>query len=88
MSDIVKRLQARTARNWVHSPGDTPRIVGYKPDPDCAEAADSLKAQAEKIRVLREALELIAAPMRPCGTWNRDRLACQQLAVKALEATK
>lgn len=29
---------------------------------------------------LREALELIAAPMRPDGTWNRDRQACAELA--------
>jgi hypothetical protein len=33
---------------------------------------------------MREALELIAAPMRPDGTWNRDRTACQQLAAEAL----
>ena len=32
----------------------------------------------------REALELIAAPQRPDGTWNRDRKACRQLAAKAL----
>jgi len=39
---------------------------------------------AENVR-LREALELIAAPMRPDGTWNRERLACQQIAVAALK---
>ena len=33
---------------------------------------------------MREALELIAAPMRPDGTWNRDRAACQELAAEAL----
>jgi hypothetical protein len=33
---------------------------------------------------MRSALELIAAPMRPDGTWNRDRAACQQLAAEAL----
>lgn len=33
----------------------------------------------------RAALELIAAPMRPDGTWNRDREACRQLAEKALK---
>lgn len=33
---------------------------------------------------MREALELIATPMRPDGTWNRDRAACQQLAAEAL----
>lgn len=32
----------------------------------------------------REALELIAAPIRPDGTWNRDREACRQLALEAL----
>ena len=32
-----------------------------------------------------EALMLIAAPMRPDGTWNRDRKACQELAREALK---
>ena len=32
----------------------------------------------------RNALELIAAPMRPDGTWNRDREACRELAAEAL----
>ena len=32
----------------------------------------------------REALELISAPQRPDGTWNRDREACRQLAAEAL----
>jgi hypothetical protein len=32
----------------------------------------------------REALELIATPMRADGTWNRDREACRQLAAEAL----
>lgn len=32
----------------------------------------------------RQALELIAAPMRPDGTWNRDREACRQIAAEAL----
>ena len=33
---------------------------------------------------MREALELIATPMRPDGTWNRDREACRALAAEAL----
>lgn len=33
-----------------------------------------------------EALELIATPMRPDGTWNRDREACRDLARKTLDA--
>jgi hypothetical protein len=32
----------------------------------------------------RQALELIATPARPDGSWNRDRAACQQLAAEAL----
>ena len=44
-------------------------------------AAHKLRAHMEG---MRRALELIAAPMRPDGTWNRDRLACQQLAEEAL----
>lgn len=40
--------------------------------------------QQENIR-LREALELIATPKRPDGTYNRSREACEQLAREALE---
>ena len=32
----------------------------------------------------REVLGLIATPMRPDGTWNRDREACRQMAAEAL----
>ncbi len=32
-----------------------------------------------------ERLKLIAAPMRPDGTFNRDRSACQKLAKEVLE---
>jgi hypothetical protein len=38
-------------------------------------------------RRLRAALELIATPPRPDGTWNRDRQACYELAREALEGT-
>ena len=34
------------------------------------------------------ALELIAAPVRPDGTYNRDREACRVLAHEALYPTK
>lgn len=39
---------------------------------------------SERQRLMREALELIATPQRPDGTWNRDREACRLLALKAL----
>jgi hypothetical protein len=40
-------------------------------------------ARAER-DVLRAALELIASPMRPDGTYNRDRGACGSIARGAL----
>ena len=46
--------------------------AGFKPRP-------SLRAME-----MRQTLELIAAPMRSDGTWNRDREACRQLASEAL----
>jgi hypothetical protein len=56
-------------------------------------SADQLHAYAAAVSAaenarLRGALELIAAPMRPDGTWNRERLACQQIAVAALKGSQ
>lgn len=48
------------------------------------EDPDLLAHAAAEIERLSNALELIAAPMRPDGTWNRDRAACKELAEKAL----
>ena len=36
----------------------------------------------------RAALELIASPIRPDGTWNRDRAACQQIAREAIDKAR
>lgn len=38
----------------------------------------------DDLSILAGALSLIASPMRPDGTWNRDRQACQILAEEAL----
>ncbi len=48
---------------------------------------DSINTAAlwEKIFRYEQALQLIASPMRPDGTWNRDREACRQLAEEALK---
>ena len=48
--------------------------------------ADAGYVRRPSLRALdmRKALELIAAPMRPDGTWNRDREACRELAAEAL----
>lgn len=48
--------------------------------------SNTLSQGADEIERLRAALEIIASPMRPDGTWNRDREACQQLAEKVLRS--
>jgi hypothetical protein len=62
--------------------------------PQAAQTADTLerdllRSDFQRERdAMRQALELIAAPKRPDGTWNRDREACRQLALDALGATQ
>jgi hypothetical protein len=43
-------------------------------------------AAAAERDALRAALELIASPMRPDGTYNRDRAACGTLARATLDS--
>jgi|GEM_PF-1493303 len=50
-----------------------------------AARAERDDARADVAR-LRAALELIASPMRPDGTYNRDRAACGTLASEALNS--
>ena len=38
----------------------------------------------ETTQRVADALQIIAAPQRPDGTWNRDREACRQIAAEAL----
>lgn len=48
--------------------------------------AEALTAvECETNNKYREALELIAAPKRTDGTYNRSREACEQLAREALD---
>lgn len=47
-------------------------------------AAGFTRRPSLKAMEMREALELIATPQRPDGTWNRDREACRELAAEAL----
>lgn len=63
---------------------------GGKPRPDFVESGrlmvfDALEVVEAENKRLRQALELIASPRRPDGTWNRDREACRQLAADALQ---
>ena len=39
----------------------------------------------DPITILLQALDLIAAPPRPDGTYNRCREACEQVAKKAIK---
>ena len=49
-----------------------------------AKKSDALIAAVDDIERLTAALEIIAAPMRPDGTYNRDRAACGSIARAAL----
>lgn len=42
----------------------------------------------EELSKVRQALELIASPKRPDGTYNRSREACEQLAKAALKGSR
>ena len=55
---------------------------------DTAEAADRIEQLEIQLAKAESALVLIATPMRPDGTWNRDREACRVLAAETLEALK
>ena len=75
---VMGRIPARRrAAGWqVGQPqrAKGPQLRNYVGD----EMSDLWKEAAQ------QALELIAAPMRPDGTWNRDREACRQLAAEVL----
>jgi len=45
-----------------------------------------LTEKTNEVTRLRQALELIACPERPDGTYNRDRRACELLAKEALKS--
>ena len=52
-------------------------------------ADETHEEQLERaLAAAQEALQLIACPMRPDGTWNRDREACRALAQAALDAAR
>lgn len=57
-------------------------------DPDqqkyCIFPVETIDGWQKEIHRLREALELIAAPKRADGTYNRCREACEQIARAAL----
>ena len=46
---------------------------------------EHVEVMAAKMNRMEAALGIIAAPMRPDGTYNRDRAVCQKLAEEALK---
>ena len=62
--------------------------VGYY---EASERIKVMQAQLDaallEVAKMHDALSLIATPMRPDGTWNRDRAACQELAIEALDTS-
>ena len=46
--------------------------------------ASRIEALEQAYMKAHSALELIATPKRPDGTWNRDREACRDVAAKTL----
>ena len=78
LADEIKRLAQQWALAEVRDTDDCATL-----GESLASAIDRLAAMAQPLRA-REALELIATPQRPDGSWNRDREACRRLAAEAL----
>lgn len=60
------------------------RLLKLEPT-EANEVSEVMLDAIERIARLESALSLIAAPMRPDGTWNRDREACRHVAEQALK---
>ena len=60
--------------------------LGYHDQPEIAEKYRRVSELQTEVARLRQALELIACPKRPDGTYNRGREACELLAKDALKA--
>ena len=58
---------------------------GYMEKAMTESESDEMEELLECALKFERALSLIATPMRPDGTWNRDREACRQLAQDALD---
>jgi hypothetical protein len=80
ISDAIVEREIHSADLWI--------VREYTLDPRTRsqKLADAgfVRRPSLQAMEMRAALELIAAPMRPDGTWNRDREACRELAAEAL----
>jgi hypothetical protein len=67
--------------------GERPFLVSAVPVEFAEGIERELAASKAEVERLRAALELIATPRRPDGTYNRCREACETLAKEALNPT-
>ena len=82
-----ERLKVQNDVMWQYSEILGARIAAFPNGPTRSEAraaAGFTRRPSLKAIEMRAALELIATPQRPDGTWNRDREACRELAAEAL----
>lgn len=74
---IFDKLQSLSAA--ILDGSDAPTLLARFKDVNLA-----VNALTFKLAEYESALNLVAAPKRPDGTFNRDREACQKLAADAL----
>ena len=84
--DCDRAEWGRVRMLWVGA--DMPRAaeIAAPPRSRSQKLVDAGFVRRPSLRALemRSALELIATPRRPDGTWNRDREECQRLAAEAI----
>lgn len=69
-------------RQWAEPDGDNDQLFGVRMEVQSLIRA--YERDQEKLGRYQTALDLIACPARPDGTYNRDRRACELLAKQAL----
>lgn len=55
--ELAHRLATRQVRNYCSATGDPPRVSGFRPDRECAEAADLIRTQHAELEALRKEVE-------------------------------
>lgn len=84
LASAAARLSAALARSGQAASGSSQGARSDRtPSQKLADAGFTRRPSLWALQA-REALELIAAPQRVDGSWNRDREACRQLAAEAL----
>lgn len=76
---LIERLRERRVTRWVHATGQTPQASGYKPDPECTEAADTIRALLAE---LDEARADAQRWMDSAGAWAQEVKTEQRLSFR------